>query len=201
MWLNRYSPPWKLNWELGRNMQHRVDQNSSSSLICRWYFFPMLISWLFNRSFTTVIFMMINSVNQVPGTTTYSLALYYMMTAPLKDSPLLERFVDEDDAYRSSRFKLIPYISEVSIHKKAIKYDSNWDTISEKLFFSPFTFYVLLNIFYQSSKMKTTQWPNSSYNLKLIGLEYYFVVVLLGIMDRKAECRKESWFGGSSTPS
>lgn len=118
MRLNRYSPPWKLNWELGRNMQHRVDQNSSSSLICRWYFFPMLISWLFNWSFTTVIFMMINSVNQVPGTTTYSLALYYMMTTPLKDSPLLARFVDEDDAYRSSRFKLIPYISEVSIHKK-----------------------------------------------------------------------------------
>ncbi|KAJ4826742.1 hypothetical protein Tsubulata_016831 [Turnera subulata] len=51
---------------------------------------------------------------QVPGSTTYSLALYYMMTTPIEDSPLLERFVKEDDAYRNSRFKLIPYISKGS---------------------------------------------------------------------------------------
>ncbi|KAK3005321.1 hypothetical protein RJ639_017006, partial [Escallonia herrerae] len=51
---------------------------------------------------------------QVPGTTTYSLAIYYMMKTPLKEAPLLERFVNEDDAYRNSRFKLIPYISKGS---------------------------------------------------------------------------------------
>ncbi|KAK2993113.1 hypothetical protein RJ640_021785 [Escallonia rubra] len=51
---------------------------------------------------------------QVPGTTTYSLALYYMMKTPLKEAPLLERFVNEDDTYRNSRFKLIPYISKGS---------------------------------------------------------------------------------------
>lgn len=52
-------------------------------------------------------------MKQVPGSTTYSLALYYMMTTPVKDAPLLESFINGDDAYRNSRFKLIPYISEV----------------------------------------------------------------------------------------
>ncbi|GER27376.1 pleckstrin homology (PH) and lipid-binding STARTdomain-containing protein [Striga asiatica] len=51
---------------------------------------------------------------QVPGSTTYSLALYYMMSTPLEDAPLLESFVNGDDAYRNSRFKLIPYISKGS---------------------------------------------------------------------------------------
>ncbi|KAL6552788.1 hypothetical protein OROHE_008152 [Orobanche hederae] len=49
---------------------------------------------------------------QVPGTTTYSLALYYMVKTPLEETPLLERFVIGDDAFRNSRFKLIPYISK-----------------------------------------------------------------------------------------
>ncbi|CAL9752584.1 unnamed protein product, partial [Musa acuminata subsp. burmannicoides] len=51
---------------------------------------------------------------QVPGSTTYSLAFYYMMDCPLESVPLLERFVKGDDAYRNSRFKLIPYISKGS---------------------------------------------------------------------------------------
>ncbi|CAL9076159.1 unnamed protein product, partial [Musa textilis] len=51
---------------------------------------------------------------QVPGSTTYSLALYYMMDTPLEDVPLLESFVKGNDAYRNSRFKLIPYISKGS---------------------------------------------------------------------------------------
>ncbi|KAK7261343.1 hypothetical protein RIF29_27652 [Crotalaria pallida] len=51
---------------------------------------------------------------QVPGTTTYNLALYYMMTTPVEDSPLLESFINGDDAFRNSRFKLIPYISKGS---------------------------------------------------------------------------------------
>ncbi|KAG8371315.1 hypothetical protein BUALT_Bualt13G0074900 [Buddleja alternifolia] len=51
---------------------------------------------------------------QVPGSTTYNLALYYMMSTPLEDAPLLESFVKGDDAYRNSRFKLIPYISKGS---------------------------------------------------------------------------------------
>ncbi|RVW97208.1 Protein enhanced disease resistance 2 [Vitis vinifera] len=51
---------------------------------------------------------------QVPGSTTYSLALYYMMNTPVEDSPLLESFIKGDDAYRNSRFKLIPYISQGS---------------------------------------------------------------------------------------
>ncbi|XP_073111374.1 protein ENHANCED DISEASE RESISTANCE 2-like isoform X4 [Elaeis guineensis] len=51
---------------------------------------------------------------QVPGSTTYSLALYYMMDTPLENVPLLESFVKGDNAYRNSRFKLIPYISKGS---------------------------------------------------------------------------------------
>ncbi|XP_057955414.1 protein ENHANCED DISEASE RESISTANCE 2 isoform X2 [Malania oleifera] len=51
---------------------------------------------------------------QVPGSTTYSLALYYIMSTPVQDAPLLESFIRGDDAYRNSRFKLIPYISKGS---------------------------------------------------------------------------------------
>lgn len=51
---------------------------------------------------------------QVPGSTTYSLAFYYMTSIPLEDVPLLQKFVEGDDAYRNSRFKLIPYISKGS---------------------------------------------------------------------------------------
>ncbi|KAL7148285.1 hypothetical protein ABFS83_06G168200 [Erythranthe nasuta] len=51
---------------------------------------------------------------QVPGATTYNLALYYMLKTPLADTPLLDRFVNGDDAFRNSRFKLIPYISKGS---------------------------------------------------------------------------------------
>lgn len=62
---------------------------------------------------------------QVPGSTTYSLALYYMMDTPMENVPLLRSFVEGDDAYRNSRFKLIPYIStgswivKQSVGKKA----------------------------------------------------------------------------------
>ncbi|KAL0382675.1 UNVERIFIED_CONTAM: protein ENHANCED DISEASE RESISTANCE 2 [Sesamum calycinum] len=52
---------------------------------------------------------------QVPGTSTYHLALYYMLKSPLEETPLLERFVNGDDAFRNSRFKLIPYISKLDI--------------------------------------------------------------------------------------
>ncbi|KAL1295243.1 hypothetical protein HN51_056134 [Arachis hypogaea] len=51
---------------------------------------------------------------QMPGNPMYSMALYYMMKTPLEDYPLLQSFVDGDDTYRNSRFKLIPYISKGS---------------------------------------------------------------------------------------
>ncbi|KAL2324810.1 hypothetical protein Fmac_023868 [Flemingia macrophylla] len=57
-------------------------------------------------------FIVINM--QIPGNPMYSLALYYMMKTPLEDNPLLQNFVNGDDAYRNSRFKLIPYISKGS---------------------------------------------------------------------------------------
>ncbi|MFS7994322.1 putative protein ENHANCED DISEASE RESISTANCE 2 [Helianthus anomalus] len=37
-----------------------------------------------------------------------------MTRTPLKETPSLERFVNGDDAFRNSRFKLIPYISKGS---------------------------------------------------------------------------------------
>ncbi|RZR70738.1 hypothetical protein BHM03_00001215 [Ensete ventricosum] len=51
---------------------------------------------------------------QVPGSTTYSLALYYMTHLPVESIPLLKKFVRGDDAYRNSRFKLIPHITKGS---------------------------------------------------------------------------------------
>ncbi|CAN8254560.1 unnamed protein product [Cochlearia groenlandica] len=52
---------------------------------------------------------------QVPaGSAMYSLALYYMVKTPLEEHPLLNSFVNGDDAYRNSRFKLIPHISKGS---------------------------------------------------------------------------------------
>ncbi|PKI63857.1 hypothetical protein CRG98_015740 [Punica granatum] len=36
------------------------------------------------------------------------------MSTPVEDSPLLESFINGDNAYRNSRFKLIPYISKGS---------------------------------------------------------------------------------------
>lgn len=49
---------------------------------------------------------------QVPGSTTYSLALYYMITSPLSDFPILENFVSGDDRHRNASFKLIPHIAK-----------------------------------------------------------------------------------------
>ncbi|CAN6479366.1 unnamed protein product [Victoria cruziana] len=62
--------------------------------------------------FGSEFFFIINF--QIPGAVTYSVALYYMMDSPLEKNPLLERFVNGDDAFRNSRFKLIPYISKGS---------------------------------------------------------------------------------------
>lgn len=57
-------------------------------------------------------------MDQMPGSPMYSIALYYMLKTPLEDNPLLQSFVDGDDAYRNSRFKLIPYISKVYMSTK-----------------------------------------------------------------------------------
>ncbi|KAI4384405.1 hypothetical protein MLD38_002569 [Melastoma candidum] len=51
---------------------------------------------------------------QVPGSNMYNVAMYYALKTPLEEHPLLHRFVNGDDAFRNSRFKLIPYISKGS---------------------------------------------------------------------------------------
>ena len=44
-----------------------------------------------------------------------------MVDCPIEDFPLLDKFVEGDNAFRNSRFKLIPYISKGSwIVKKSV---------------------------------------------------------------------------------
>uniref|UniRef100_A0A7N0VB52 START domain-containing protein n=1 Tax=Kalanchoe fedtschenkoi TaxID=63787 RepID=A0A7N0VB52_KALFE len=45
---------------------------------------------------------------QAPAGSSHTLAFYYMTNTPLEEVPLLERFVNGDDAFRNSRFKVIP---------------------------------------------------------------------------------------------
>ncbi|KAL8204734.1 hypothetical protein R6Q57_010357 [Mikania cordata] len=49
---------------------------------------------------------------QIPGSTTYNIASYYMTSTPIKDIPLLDKFVKGDDAFRNSRFKLLPHVTK-----------------------------------------------------------------------------------------
>ncbi|XP_014499009.1 protein ENHANCED DISEASE RESISTANCE 2-like [Vigna radiata var. radiata] len=49
---------------------------------------------------------------QVPAKPNYSLVLYYASDRPVKKDSLLAKFLDGDDAFRDTRFKLIPSIVE-----------------------------------------------------------------------------------------
>ncbi|TXG60803.1 hypothetical protein EZV62_012166 [Acer yangbiense] len=49
---------------------------------------------------------------QVPAKPNYNLVLYYASSRPVNKDSLLGKFVDGTDAYRDSRFKLIPSIVE-----------------------------------------------------------------------------------------
>ncbi|XP_028189656.1 protein ENHANCED DISEASE RESISTANCE 2-like isoform X2 [Glycine soja] len=49
---------------------------------------------------------------QVPAKPNYSLVLYYAADRPINKNSLLAKFVDGSDAFRDSRFKLIPSIVE-----------------------------------------------------------------------------------------
>jgi len=80
--------------------------NIQVSITSFWLLHPSLSKYKIDNH--SIVMM-----NQMPGTPMYSLALYYMLKTPLEDNPLLQSFVDGDDAYRNSRFKLIPYISKV----------------------------------------------------------------------------------------
>lgn len=53
-------------------------------------------------------------VLQIPGSTHYSMVFYFVMKQLVSGS-LLQRFVDGDDEFRNSRFKLIPSVPKVSI--------------------------------------------------------------------------------------
>lgn len=51
--------------------------------------------------------------SQVPAKPNYSLVLYYASERPINKDSLLAKFLDGDDMFRDSRFKLIPSIVEV----------------------------------------------------------------------------------------
>lgn len=84
-----------------RNMQQRETQNSFTVNIQVMDLFHLSIFtiWRYKDNLLLLIFIL---KIQVPGSTTYSLTLYYMMSTPIEDSPLLESFVKGDDAYLRS---------------------------------------------------------------------------------------------------
>lgn len=54
---------------------------------------------------------------QVPGPTNYSM-VFYFVTKGLVPGSLLQRFVDGDDEFRNSRFKIIPSVPKVLLFSK-----------------------------------------------------------------------------------
>ncbi|KAL4298247.1 hypothetical protein GQ457_12G019560 [Hibiscus cannabinus] len=72
----------------------------------------------------------VGGIVEIPGSPTYTLALYYMIKSPIEDHPLLYKFVNGDDAFRNSRFKLIPYISETSRLMLVLCTDLSYDNLS-----------------------------------------------------------------------
>jgi len=58
------------------------------------------------------LFFVCNQI-QVPAKPNYSLVLYYAADRPINKNSLLAKFVGGSDAFRDSRFKLIPSIVEV----------------------------------------------------------------------------------------
>jgi len=59
---------------------------------------------------------------QVPGSTNYSMVFYFVMKGLVPGS-LLQRFVDGDDEFRNSKFKLIPSVPKVLLFLKFMSVD------------------------------------------------------------------------------
>lgn len=110
---------------------------------------------------------------QVPGSTTYCLALYYMINFPVERVPLLERFVKGDDAFRNSRFKLIPYISKVWICP----------------LYLTFEFWFVVSWIYRQSTLLIS--------FSFCSISYLFVV-LIGLLASEAKCGEKSLLDWSS---
>jgi hypothetical protein len=60
------------------------------------------------RGFFTLAFNV-----QVPATSHYSMVFYFVAPSAPQLGSLLQRFVDGDDNFRNSRFKLIPSVPKV----------------------------------------------------------------------------------------
>lgn len=65
------------------------------------------------HKFLNIDFFFVCHQIQVPAKPNYSLVLYYAADRPINKNSLLAKFVDGSDAFRDSRFKLIPSIVEV----------------------------------------------------------------------------------------
>jgi hypothetical protein len=63
------------------------------------------------------IFCEVNILLQIPGSTHYSIVMYFV-TSTLKKGSLLQRFFDGDDEFRNSRLKLIPAVPKVCFSKQ-----------------------------------------------------------------------------------
>lgn len=64
-------------------------------------------------TFLSLLLWAIWLCEQVPGKTNYSLVMYFVADKPIQPGSLLDQFANGDDAFRNSRFKLIPSIVEV----------------------------------------------------------------------------------------
>ncbi|CAN6448053.1 unnamed protein product [Victoria cruziana] len=70
------------------------------------------VDWLKDENRIDEIALRPNCLVQVPAKPNYSLVLYYGSERPIRQGSLLSKFVDGTDAFRNSRFKLIPSIVE-----------------------------------------------------------------------------------------
>lgn len=61
----------------------------------------------------------INILLQIPGSTHYSIVMYFV-TNTMKKGSLLQRFFDGDDEFRNSRLKLIPAVPKVCFSHKIL---------------------------------------------------------------------------------
>lgn len=103
------------------------------------------------------------------------MALYYVIKTPLEDNPLLHKFVNGDDAFRNSRFKLIPYISKVGF---------------------------LFNLEVKKTKINHNNMSSSiTQYSRYIHILHFLCFAIEGVMDSQAECWEDGMLAGASTRS
>lgn len=102
----------------------------SRSADCRQKLDFLLMLLLFSFVVSEPAWQMEFMLLQVPASTHYSM-VFYFVSKPLVPGSLLQLFVDGDDEFRNSRFKLIPAVPKVFIlfMKFLILYPTQMDQI------------------------------------------------------------------------